>query len=176
MKLSIRAALPPVLFLASACVLLLTAWVSDDAFITLRTVDNWRHGYGLTWNIRERVQTYTHPLWMFLLAGIHVFVPNGYFTALIAGLLISLTVVAIFIREHRGDALLLTFGRSAIPCLHASTPWNRTGENRIEDPSIAQYYDHLKIIVSGELWSWRRLDAFWKMNTGQYEHLLHPAQ
>ena len=46
-------------------VLLITAWLSDDAYITLRTVDNFINGYGLTWNIGERVQTFTHPLWIY---------------------------------------------------------------------------------------------------------------
>ena len=32
------------------------AWVCDDAFITLRTVDNLVHNRGLTWNPGERVQ------------------------------------------------------------------------------------------------------------------------
>src|SRR5437868_3417959 len=44
-----------------------TAWLSDDAYITLRTVDNFLHGYGLRWNVGERVQVYTHPLWLLLL-------------------------------------------------------------------------------------------------------------
>ncbi len=52
-----------------AVVVLQNAWVSDDAYITFRTVDNFLHGYGLRWNIAERVQSYTHPLWMLLLAG-----------------------------------------------------------------------------------------------------------
>jgi len=43
-----------------------SAWLCDDAFITFRTADNFIHGYGLTWNVAERVQTYTHPLWLFL--------------------------------------------------------------------------------------------------------------
>lgn len=43
-----------------------TAWVSDDAFITFRSIENWIHGYGLAFNIGERVQTFTHPLWLFL--------------------------------------------------------------------------------------------------------------
>src|SRR5690348_16048670 len=43
------------------------AWLSDDAYITFRTVYNFTHGYGLVWNVGERVQSYTHPLWMFLL-------------------------------------------------------------------------------------------------------------
>jgi arabinofuranosyltransferase len=47
------------------------AWVSDDALITFRTIENFLSGYGLTFNISERVQTYTHPLWMFLQAGIY---------------------------------------------------------------------------------------------------------
>jgi hypothetical protein len=45
-----------------AVILFRTAWISDDAAITLRTVLNVTHGFGLTFNIAERVQTYTHPL------------------------------------------------------------------------------------------------------------------
>jgi hypothetical protein len=45
-----------------------TAWLSDDAFITLRTVDILVNGYGPRWNVAERVQAYTHPLWMMTLA------------------------------------------------------------------------------------------------------------
>ncbi len=73
----LRAALPyasprpcRILF-AAACVLTFFfiaswAWVSDDAYITFRVVDNAVHGYGLRWNIDERVQAYTHPLWMLI--------------------------------------------------------------------------------------------------------------
>ena len=35
-----------------------------DALITFRVIDNFVHGYGLRWNIAERVQAYTNPLWM----------------------------------------------------------------------------------------------------------------
>ncbi|MEM9696242.1 MAG: hypothetical protein AAGA56_27100, partial [Myxococcota bacterium] len=42
------------------------AWLSDDAYISFRTADNFLHGYGLRWNIAERVQSYTNPLWLFL--------------------------------------------------------------------------------------------------------------
>ena len=43
-----------------------TAWVSDDGFITFRSIENWVHGYGLVFNVGERVQTFTHPLWLIL--------------------------------------------------------------------------------------------------------------
>ena len=42
-----------------AGVVFCTAWLTEDAFITFRTVDNFINGYGLTWNTGERVQAYT---------------------------------------------------------------------------------------------------------------------
>ena len=66
-----------------AIVLLRTAWVCDDAYITFRTIDNWVHGYGLRWNIAERVQTFTHPLWLFVLSSGYVITREPYFTSLV---------------------------------------------------------------------------------------------
>jgi hypothetical protein len=40
-----------------------TAWINDDAQITLRTVMQTLHGNGLTFNGAERVQAYTHTVW-----------------------------------------------------------------------------------------------------------------
>ena len=42
------------------------AWVIDDAYITFRVVDNFVNGFGLRWNVDERVQVFTNPLWLFL--------------------------------------------------------------------------------------------------------------
>src|SRR5262245_9291823 len=50
-----------------AVVLARTAWVADSAYLTFRTIDNLINGYGLRWNIAERVQVFTHPLWLALL-------------------------------------------------------------------------------------------------------------
>lgn len=58
------------------------AWMGDDSFITLRTVDNFVNGDGLVYNLSERVQAYTHPLWMFLLSGFYFFTHEPYFTTL----------------------------------------------------------------------------------------------
>lgn len=49
-----------------AWLLIYTAWVSDDGFITLRSVENFIHGYGMAYNVGERVQTFTHPMWFLL--------------------------------------------------------------------------------------------------------------
>lgn len=45
-----------------------SAWVCDDAFITLRMLDNLFSGHGLTYNPAERVQAFTHPGWALWLA------------------------------------------------------------------------------------------------------------
>ena len=74
----------------------LRAWMSDDAYITLRTVDNFINGYGLTWNISERVQPYTHPLWMFLLSFTYFFTREAYYTTIILSLVISLAAVVLY--------------------------------------------------------------------------------
>lgn len=64
------------LWFAFTFVVLINSWVSEDAYITFRVVDNFFRGFGLRWNITERVQVYTHPLWLLLHIPLHVFIPN----------------------------------------------------------------------------------------------------
>jgi len=49
-----------------AVVVIRTAWLSDDALITLRSALNISHGWGPGYNATESVQAYTHPLWFLL--------------------------------------------------------------------------------------------------------------
>ncbi|MEK6222134.1 MAG: hypothetical protein N2D54_07785 [Chloroflexota bacterium] len=51
------------LVLVFGVVLIRTAWMNDDAVITLRSISNFDAGYGPVYNLGERVQTFTHPLW-----------------------------------------------------------------------------------------------------------------
>ncbi len=83
---------------------ILNAYICDDAFITFRTVDNFFHGYGLRWNTIERVQTFTNPLWMFLMcAGYSIahLIPWGgdvtkmYFTAMFFSYVVSLSAILV---------------------------------------------------------------------------------
>ncbi|HEY3311588.1 MAG TPA: hypothetical protein VGK00_08120 [Anaerolineales bacterium] len=83
----------PVLFFLAVLfgmVLLRSAWITEDAYITLRTVDNFINGYGLTWNIAERVQTYTHPLWMLALSGLYFFTREAFYTTIFLSLAVSM--------------------------------------------------------------------------------------
>lgn len=80
-----------------AVVLLRTAWLCDDAYITLRTVDNFVNGHGLRWNVDERVQVYTHPLWMFLLSAVYAVTREEFLTTIAVSVAVSTGAVAMLL-------------------------------------------------------------------------------
>lgn len=88
------------ILLLSLLVLLPNSWMADDAYITLRTVDHLCHGRGLIYNPGERVQAYTHPLWMFALAGTYWVTGAHYWGSLALGLVCSLLTIAGFVSWH----------------------------------------------------------------------------
>ena len=63
-------------------VFLANAWIGDDAYITFRVIDNFVNGYGLTFNPDERVQAYTHPLWMLVLSAAYAVTSDLFYTTL----------------------------------------------------------------------------------------------
>lgn len=85
------------LILAYGIVLVRTAWVCDDSYITFRTVDNFVNGYGLRWNVDERVQSYTNPLWMFLVAGLYALTGEIYLSVIALSIVLSVSAVALVV-------------------------------------------------------------------------------
>lgn len=79
-----------------------TAWISDDAFITFRVIDNVLHGLGPVWNPGERVQAYTHPLWFGLLTLLGWFTAEQYWTSVWLSfvLLISTLIILLSLRRE----------------------------------------------------------------------------
>lgn len=80
-----------------AVILIRTAWVGDDAFISFRVVDNLINGFGLRWNIAERVQSFTNPLWVFVIAAVYYFTHEIYFTSLAVSIIVSLLAVGLLV-------------------------------------------------------------------------------
>lgn len=104
-----------------ALVVVRCAWLNDDAFITLRTVDNLVNGLGATWNPVERVQVYTHPLWMLLLAALYALWPSAWGVALALSIALSLAAAGLLaLRVARSAAhaalalALLTLSRAYV--------------------------------------------------------------
>lgn len=98
-----------------------TAWINDDALITVRTVNNFIDGYGLRWNIDERVQTYTHPLWMLCILFLVLVTNDFFFSILYFSVLISTAAVSLLFLQKAGgfaekifSAFVLIFSSSFI--------------------------------------------------------------
>jgi arabinofuranosyltransferase len=47
-----------------------------------------------------------------------------------------------------------------------------SGENRVADPDLAVYYDALRLVTRGPLFTPERLRALWQLNTGALDHRL----
>ena len=50
-------------------------WVDEDAFIDFRVIDNLLAGHGLVFNLGERVEVDSDPLWLFTLTALHEALP-----------------------------------------------------------------------------------------------------
>jgi arabinofuranosyltransferase len=129
-----------------AVVLLRTAWVCDDAYITFRTIANFLRGDGLVYNVGERVQSYTHPLWMFLLAAAQAVTGVGsdslspiYFVALAISILVSLSAFGLLSARIASPGLGQLLAMTALLFSQAFVDYSTSG---LENP-----LSHLIVIV-----------------------------
>lgn len=97
------------LLVVFALLVLRHGWMVDDAYISLRTVDNFANGYGLVWNAGERVQSFTHPLWLFLCWVVYLITDEFFYSLIIFGALVSSCAVAIVtLRLARSELVGIT--------------------------------------------------------------------
>jgi arabinofuranosyltransferase len=128
------------LFVVIIFILLIrTAWVADDAFLTMRTVDNFVNGYGLRWNILERVQIYTHPMWMFMLAGAYYFVRDPFLVFYGLTILLSMITIYIFGMKFTTSPAKVVMGFSILIFSKAFIDYSTSG---LENPLT-----HLLVII-----------------------------
>ena len=85
-------------------VFLANAWLGDDAYITFRVVWNLLHGYGAVFNPGERVQAYTHPLWMLVTSAAHAVTREFFFTSLAVSYACALAAILVIVRGAGGIA------------------------------------------------------------------------
>lgn len=109
------------LFLFYVWVLLRNTWLCEDSYITFRVVDNFVHGLGLRWNPLERVQVYTHPLWMLCLIPPYFLTRDIYFSAV--ALSLGCSALAVWLILFRGikplipallAGVILTFSKAFV--------------------------------------------------------------
>ena len=117
-----------------------TAWLSDDAFISLRTAANWLDGYGLTWNVDERVQTSTHPLWLFALTAAHGLSGEPFYSALYLSWAVSCAAVAVLLFAMPGALAEKLFSVLVLGFSRAFVDFSSSGlENPLTHLSIAAF-------------------------------------
>ena len=84
------------------------AWLCDDAFITFRVVDNFHNDYGLRWNVVDRVQVFTHPLWCLTLVCVGGFFENLPLASLWFSIVVSIAAFALIVpRPGRSNSDLV---------------------------------------------------------------------
>jgi arabinofuranosyltransferase len=127
-----------------AGVLIQTAWVCDDAYITFRTVDNVVHGYGLRWNVAERVQAFTHPLWLFVFTPAYALSGEPYYTALALNALFTLAAAWLFAFKLADTAASALFGFAVLLSSPAFIDFSTSG---LENPLT-----HLLLVVFVLCW------------------------
>ena len=79
--------------------LLRTAWVAEDAYIPFRVLDNFLNGYGLRWNVSDRVQTYTDPLFLGIITFVTWLSGNVYLSVIAVSLLLTLAAFFLVMRS-----------------------------------------------------------------------------
>jgi len=76
-------------------------WALDDAFITFRYAENFAAGHGPVYNVGERVEGYTTPLWMAMLAVAHALGIPTLVAAKTLGTAMSVATLATLAMLHR---------------------------------------------------------------------------
>ncbi len=107
-----------------------TAWVGDDAYFTLRTIDNFVNGLGLRWNAAERVQAYTHPLWLMVLTPFYWLTGEPYFSTVTVSIVLSLLTVWSIIAFAPSPWSAVT----GVPILLLSAPFVDYSTSGLENP------------------------------------------
>jgi arabinofuranosyltransferase len=90
--------LPAAALVLFAWIAVVTAWLSDDSLISLRQVWHAINGYGFTWNYGERVQAFTHPAWVLLLASVTAVTRELFYTTIFSSVLLSVASIWFVLR------------------------------------------------------------------------------
>ncbi len=101
-------------------------WVTDDAFISFRVVHNFLNGYGLKWNVDERVQVFTNPLWTLIHIPVYPIIKNIYFTTITISFVFSCAAFITAALVFKKERIILIFSlflpiAISIPFLEFST-------------------------------------------------------
>lgn len=118
-----------------------TAWVSDDAYITFRTLENLLDGYGLRYNVAERVQSFTHPMWLLLLIPFRLLTGEVYYAALTLSFLGTLAALGIMAFGAARSVASAALGLVTLAFSRAFVDYSTSGlENPLSHALLAAFF------------------------------------
>jgi arabinofuranosyltransferase len=120
--------------------LIRTAFITDDTGITLRTVLNFTHGFGPTFNIAERVQAYTHPLWFLMLSLLTWPIGNVFYATFLLSITVSMIGFWLLASKLTTSTAGMALGLLALILSEAYVDFSTSG---LENPA-----SHLFILLS----------------------------
>lgn len=133
-------------FLIGIAIYIKNAWVSEDAYILFRSLEQLFTGNGPVWNPHERVQVFTSPLWYVILTIPRIFSSDVYLNAIILSFLLWILTIFILKQIFVNNNILLL----SILLLTASTAffdYTSSGlENILAYCLIAMYFYNYFII------------------------------
>jgi arabinofuranosyltransferase len=133
------------------------AWLCDDAFITFRVVDNFHNGFGLRWNVVDRVQVFTHPLWCFLLVALGWLIGNLPLAAIWISIVMSVAAYLLIVPRPGRENWDLVLLALLIPASKAVVQFGTSG---LEGPLAYLLLVLLILAGAGLKTEWRRNDRW----------------
>jgi len=94
-------------FVITIVIFLKNAWVSDDAYILFRSLEQLVAGNGPVYNPHNRVQVFTSPLWYFVLALVRIFSNDVYLNAIVVSSILLISTVFVLKAIFKNDSILL---------------------------------------------------------------------
>jgi arabinofuranosyltransferase len=117
-----------------------TAWVCDDAYHDFRVIDNFWHGYGLRWNIADRVQAFTSPLWTFLIGIAYGITHDFFYTVIGICAVFSLATIWLFASRLATSEAAAALGILLMALSKAYTDFSTSGlENALNHLLLATF-------------------------------------
>jgi len=124
------------------------AWISEDAYILFRSIEQLFAGNGPIWNPHERVQVFTSPLWFWVLSFFRLFSSDIFLITIVASSLLWFFTLVILKKLFNNNKTFLT----AILLFSASIGFFDYTSSGLENP-LAYFLISLYIFYYNKLFS-----------------------
>lgn len=133
------------------------AWVDEDACVTYRAISNFVSGFGPNFNIDERVQAFTHPLWFFVCTLFHLITRDVLLSSVLASTVCSAVALWLLLGRIPTTITTLLVATVTLGFSQAFMHYSTSGlENSLSHLLFGSFF---LIWLRDSTWSTRRIFA-----------------